>query len=353
MKNQILLKAMGISLLLLVTACTKKEHNVEPEITLQGSAAPVVVGHWRKMGDFFNKNCSVSYLYTIGDKAYFMVEGSSALKGSFYEYDATKNTFTAKSNIPGQTSNDYSIYSAGINLAISGKGYSRVSWTNYTGYLPEKNNKIWEYDPGADHWTRKADMFTDTLDPIGTFVMGDVGYICGWQMPNGVNNAKTYSYRPQTDQWTPQNSLFSGNTHSMTNMVFTIGSKAYMVHWINTFDALQTSEYDPSANTWTKVADFPKEYHAGHIPSYVSYPTYVLNGKGYVYCGSSEIDTKIIDNRILEFSPVTKQWQSIGDFDGPFRQSSVAFTIGSKAYIGFGGSNIDGTEYHDIWEYNP
>jgi N-acetylneuraminic acid mutarotase len=51
-----------------------------------------------------------------------------------------------------------------------------------------------------------------------------------------------------------------------------------------------------------------------------------------------------------EFDPVANSWARITDFPGTARYSAVAFSVGSKAYIGFG---YDGQHRNDLWEFNP
>lgn len=95
---------------------------------------------------------------------------------------------------------------------------------------------------------------------------------------------------------------------------------------------------------WTQVASFPGAPR--HHPI-----TFSLNGFGYVMAGSS--DTEDLQD-LYKYDPIADSWTQLPDFPGGQRGFSYGVTSGDKAYVGFGATRINETtiRYFDLWEFD-
>lgn len=111
-------------------------------------------------------------------------------------------------------------------------------------------------------------------------------------------------------------------------------------------------KYDPTSDTWTKVADFLGTARSGAV-------AFSLNGKGYVGTGTDDGLNPLSD--FYEFDPTvgTKgKWKQIADLGySPAqldtnvikRYGAIAFTVKNRAFVG-GGHYI--SDLKDLWEYD-
>lgn len=72
-----------------------------------------------------------------------------------------------------------------------------------------------------------------------------------------------------------------------------------------------------------------------------------IGTKGYVGTGHDGTSNK---KDFWEFDPATNTWTQKADFGGTARTSAVGFSINTKGYIGTG---LDGAYKSDFWEYDP
>jgi N-acetylneuraminic acid mutarotase len=95
-------------------------------------------------------------------------------------------------------------------------------------------------------------------------------------------------------------------------------------------------ECDPANNyLWTRKTDMP-------VLVSLPYTTYFsLDNKGYVL---------YTDNTFWQFDPVLNSWTKKSDFPGPARSLAVSFVLGNYAYMGTGASGT--VSYDDIWRYD-
>lgn len=116
---------------------------------------------------------------------------------------------------------------------------------------------------------------------------------------------------------------------------FSMGSKGYIGGGIDSSGGTPMDfwEYDPSLNFWIQKANLPGFASIG----------FSIQQKGYILSG----------NNFLEYSPTIDLWTIKASFPGDTRDKPVAFSIGSKGYIGTGYSNVTGGLLKDFWEYNP
>jgi len=254
-----------------------------------------------------------------------------------------------------------------------------------TGHDGTVLNDFWRYAPSADEWTRISDFPILKLYFASGFAVGDMGYVTlgkvddtyyrevtrytpatdTWEFmsnkpgygssmksPVFVINGKAYvpaagemyEYDPALNAWTkkayPAELEYFGS-----GVAFSIGNKGYMgIGWIHNQSEVtpRLFEYEPVTDTWKRKADFPG------IPRTNSVFFTLPNGKAYVGLGITSDSNFLKD--MWEFDPVANTWSRMDDFPGSARYSAVAFSVGPKAYIGFG---FDGQHRKDLWEFSP
>jgi len=129
---------------------------------------------------------------------------------------------------------------------------------------------------------------------------------------------------------------------------FVIGDKAYA--GLGAIDAEQRIysaelfKYDPSADSWEQLADFPGGGRYGST-------AFSVNGKGYICLGVDT--THMWQDDVWEFDPVTELWVQKSNFPGGDRYHSFSFVIGDKAYLAGGSVNQGDNYLNDCWCYDP
>jgi outer membrane protein OmpA-like peptidoglycan-associated protein/N-acetylneuraminic acid mutarotase len=106
-------------------------------------------------------------------------------------------------------------------------------------------------------------------------------------------------------------------------------------------------QYDPKTDMWKKMPDFPGVTRSLAACFTVGDKAYIgtgLEGTGQAEAGG---------NDLWEYDPATGKWTKRADFPGEPRYGALAFSIGSKGYIGLGNVPGKGKSYNDLWEYDP
>ncbi len=120
-----------------------------------------------------------------------------------WEYDPIGDDWTAKSGFP-----DFFGRNMSVAVSLNGKGYVGLG-CNVDQTVNLKT--FWEYDPSSDTWTAKADFPTDFTVDAGAVVYNNEMYVVGGVNLNPVSlSNQVYKYDPVLDTWT-QLSAFNGN----------------------------------------------------------------------------------------------------------------------------------------------
>lgn len=99
-------------------------------------------------------------------------------------------------------------------------------------------------------------------------------------------------------------------------------------------------------NTWTQKADFAGNYRSNAV-------AFSIGSKGYLGTGNNGNGYATKD--FWEYDPSINVWTQKADFGGAARYSAVGFSIEGKGYLGTGYSFISPKFYYfkDFWEYDP
>lgn len=283
--------------------------------------------------------------------------------------------WTQKASVPGPGRH------RGVAITIGNRGYAGLGHVNaITDILYED---WWEYDPGTNSWTQKANFTPGPrMHPTG-FTIGNYGYVGTGRDYSGVQQNDLHRYNPVTNTWTAMASIpttgrrgavgFAINgkgyigTGSYSNEMweynpvsnawiakapfpgtartsaagFSIGNKGY----IGTGDiggpTTDFYEFNPVANTWTIKAPL----NIG--PARMEATGFELMGYGYIGTGADAQSGNNFDD-FYRYDPASNTWLQIVDFSGAARRYMNSFVIGTRAYCVFGTS---GTNYNDLWEY--
>jgi N-acetylneuraminic acid mutarotase len=191
--------------------------------------------------------------FTIGSKGYIAtgVQMDGGLLNDLWEYNAIANTWTQRANFPGGARQN------AIAFSIGGNGYLG------TGYDGTIKNDFWEYNPTTNVWTPKTDFGGGMRAEAVGFSIGDKGYIGTGTSSldnTGLKN-DLWEFNPGTNSWTQKANLPAAAR--VVAVAFSLGMKAYLGTGSGDINAGPGPfyhdfwRYDPSTNAWTSQPDYP------------------------------------------------------------------------------------------------
>jgi len=107
-------------------------------------------------------------------------------------------------------------------------------------------------------------------------------------------------------------------------------------------NCLLFSAHSLSQGTWVQKANLPGTPRLTAV-------AFTIGTKGYLGTGSIGFGSSVPD--FWEYNPALNAWTQKANFGGGARGFACGFSIGTKGYIGTG---LNNTTYHnDFWEYDP
>jgi N-acetylneuraminic acid mutarotase len=283
---------------------------------------------WKQKSSMPGAARDAAICFTIGSKIYV---GGGAGK-DFYSYDPAADRWTKLADIPGVAA--YRAFGAGF--AIGELGYIGFGYDGDGSSVTLKND-LWQYDPAADRWTRKAGFPGVPRDGVTAFAVDGKAYVGGGS-DNQVLYDDFYQYDPAADRWTQKHSLPTGAV--IFQGTFTIGSDAYIVGGAGASESADFYRYDAEGDTWQQLAPFPGSLRQAAV-------AFSLDGKGYV--GFGQHDYKTVYNDFYRYDPMTDTWESAGIFPTMTgRAWASATTVGNRAYVGLGW-DLGSSDYQKDW----
>lgn len=298
-------------------------------LILQVNAPLRAMSSWNQKANFGGDARHRAIGFSIGNRGYMGLGHVNSVVDVLYEdiweYDPGTNSWTQKANFGGGLR-----YHA-IAFSIGNKGYVG------TGRMPSGwySNDLWEYDPTTNVWTAKTSMPALERRGAVAFVVNGEGYVGTGQTTSGYAN-DFMKYNPVTNAWSPV-ATFIGFARTSA-VAFALNNKGY----VGTGGSNDFYQYDPLTNTWT--------------PKAVAGPTSRMEATGFAVAGKGYLGTgdnfSSGDNYgdFWQYNDTTDTWKQVEDFGGIARRYLASFVIGSKAYAGTGTS---GTNYRDFWEFDP
>lgn len=244
--------------------------------------------------------------------------------------------------------NIQNFYRAGaIGFSIGETGYVGLGVNTKSTMIYEAYNDLWKYNADTKEWIQCADLPSMKRQNSVGFSIGSKGYVCLGHSGGSIFFNDLYEYDPADNTWTKK-SDFPGKSRRSAFCIV-IGNKAYIG---SGFEGDLTVlydfwEYDPSSDKWTKLADFPIE--TGYCG--VGFGS---NTKGYFGLGNKISQVPFAKNGFWEYDPLANTWTRLADFPGSERVRALGFSIGSFGYIGLGRkiSNYYDTVLNDFWRYD-
>lgn len=258
---------------------------------------------------------------------------------SFCTFGQTENFWTKKADFSGLKRE------RAVAFSIGDFGYVGTGVDTAEVVLDD----FWKYDPSADTWSQIADLPGGGRRNAIAFTIGDFGYV-GTGMdsivastPGAQTLSDFWKFEPLTNSWT-QIASYPGNFGNgiYFSTGFTIDSKGYLCggKMGPNFYSNQLWEYKPSLDQWTQLQNFP-----GGLRYQLA--SFSIGFKAYVGFGT---DQDIYRKDIWEFDATTNQWTAKADFPASERASTTAFTIDQRGFVTTG---ANGGMLDDLWQYNP
>ncbi len=286
-------------------------------------------------------------LYTFG--------GFDSQKSTFtptkraYVYDPALNLWSAIASLP-YTPNGASyggvthagIATDGTNIFMAG-GYTSNTAGNGQIF---GTTQVWRYNVAQNNYT----ALTPLPEPLSA---GQLEYLDGkLHYIGGTNASRTQDLGEHLvldlvnldAGWTTLASLPNPRHHGGSAV---LGGAIYYIGGQHEHDAELEAQkdvhrYDPSTDTWTKMADLPVPSGAsgrGHISSSVV----VMNGR-IIVSGGETVHSSRVTNMVSAYSPETNTWENLAPLPlnrysgiAGFLQNALYYTGGSKTSTTFKG----------------
>ena len=152
-----------------------------------------------------------------------------------------------------------------------------------------------------------------------------------------------------TDRWSML-ARFPGTSYM--GVGFAIGEKGYVFTygWYDSetggYQPNELWEYDPENRRWTKKSAFPSgDFRIYPVAFSIGSKGYIGLGQGSTAEGEAEFLTDL-----WEWDQATDLWTRKADFPGNGRSEAVAFTVANRGYVGTGGASVESLA--DFWEYD-
>lgn len=291
------------------------------------------LGNWIDRSVFDGSPRSSVSGFTIGNTGYMGVgyDGDDYLS-SFWSYDIDGDYWSQKADFPGSARN------AAVGFQVDGTGYIG---SGYDGL--DELDDFYAYNPSANTWSQIASLPTTPRRSAVAFGINGYGYFgTGF---DGDNDRKDFwKYNPSTDTW--EELVGFGGDKRRDAVTFTIGDQVYLGTGVSNGIYLDDFwVFDATTETWSKKLDLDEEDDYSIVRS--NAVAFTLNGYGYIACGAASGAL----NSVWEYDSGTDTWELKTSFEGTTRQDAIAFSNGSRAFVGLGRS---GTLYlDDLDEFFP
>lgn len=299
-----------------------------------------ITGTWVKKSPLPGICKKYAFSFNIGSKGYVGTgigsnpDSSSAKAYDFWEYDPILDQWTKKDSFANGLTR---VTASGF--AIGNKGYAGLGIDQDS---VQWQKDFWEYDPSANHWTKKTDFGGGIRNIASSFSIGNKGYFGLGGDPNSRNDL--WEYDPIIDSWI-QKVDFPGERRGGA-ISFVIGNNAYVGTGMAAGFAVRDFwEYNSTSNSWAKKSDL-----AGGSRAYAT--GFAIGSKGYICLGEDSTGNCL--NDIWEYDPLSDYWTAKNNFIGMPRKFAVAFVINGRAYIGTGDDFFNPyVSFNDFWEFTP
>ena len=200
----------------------------------------------------------------------------------------------------------------------------------------------------SGNWVWKNKMDCPARNGASSWVIGDTGYIVtGYNSDSDSCLPDLWQFDPGPNTWSQKANL--PGAARQYGAAFVVGNNGYITSGYNTKtnQALQDCwQYDPATNSWKKMADLPDLNGPGTGARYDAVGFAVGN---YGYIGTGYNGNYL--NDFWKLDPAANQWSPVPNSPVNKKSGAVAFVYLNKAYICTGINN--GILQNDFWQYDP
>ena len=274
------------------------------------------------------------FAFTIGSRGYIGCGWNGTnMYQDVWEYDPGNNSWSQKADYPpGPRLCPFS-------FAIGMKGYVGAGLDQFLVSMVD----VYEFDPIQNTWTQKNDFGGSARFGCASAVLNGKGYVAmgdEWD-PNYFRQNDLWVYDPNFDSWNYVSQMPADGRRDPIG--FTLGGKLFFGTGADNLGNQHNDlwQYDPANGIWTSKAN------AGNMLR-AQATGFALNGKGYIGLGQDQLGND--RNDMLEYNYSTNSWRGVTSFSGASRENCFSFIIGNVAYLTCG---TNGINYNDLWEFNP
>lgn len=284
---------------------------------------------------------------------------SSASRGYFFksnrlwEYNPANNTWTSKTSPSGPSGKNFVFC-----FTIGTKAYIGLG-AAAPGSSTPMTKEVWEYDMTNDTWTRKNDFpGTARVEPFSFSIKG-FGFVGGGDTTNGSYGmaADVWKYDPSSDSW-KRVADFPGN-HSIGISGFNIENTGFVLEAGQGYPTAPTASfgvpylwsYNGDSDTWTQKATLPVNGR-----TIISATVFTIVKRAFAAIGATGntiVNGQLVKNDFWEYVAATDTWIKRTDVGGPVRWFGSSFAINGKGYVGVGNGERYDINHTDLWQYNP
>lgn len=211
-----------------------------------------LIDRWDRIADFPGIGRVAAVSFSINGKGYVGTgyDGDNKLK-DLWEYDPDSNTWTQKDDFTGGAR-----YKA-VGFSLGNYGYIG------TGYGDDSVDKIdfYRFDPTAatgSQWVKVQSIGGSKRRGATAFTANGKAYVCTG-ISNGTFLTDMWEYDPNADNWTKKASLEEDDSWTIlrqNSSSFVLDNKGYVFLGEKSSTLSDVWEYDFSADTWVEKTNF-------------------------------------------------------------------------------------------------
>ncbi len=304
-----------------------------------GNSDDDLVGNWvASTNDFAGSTRGYASSFVIDNKLYVF----SGYNGKDYYKDLWALDLSSENGSWSQlTPLDAEATITNATTAHYGRRYGvgfSIGTNGYIGGGSDGNEYLkdfWKYDTQTNKWTQIADLPTSGRYGSYGFTLNSVGYVGGGYGDNPSASGQVffsdlYSYSPSTDSWTTLEP--KGRKRAFAS-VFVINNVAYIFGGNNSSGAA-TDMWSFDGTNWVSKREIYNKTDESFDDDYSTIAryqaaTFVINGKGYVTCGTSGSS---LLKYTWEYDPTNDLWEE----KTPFEKNPRYGAIGAATTTGVG-----------------
>ena len=195
---------------------------------------------WSSIASFGGGERERAVSFVVGGRAYVGtgLDTSNTCKKDFWEYDPGSNSWSQKADMPGSQRRD------AIAFAIGNRGYVGTGINGFIAWTGSKKDDFYEYNPITNTWTEKDNWegnFGGGIYYASAFATPLKGYLVCGKLGSSYYSNELWEYDPVADDWVKKANFPAGTRY---------GATAFSIAGAGT---IKISTVTPDALPWTGV----------------------------------------------------------------------------------------------------